>query len=140
MREIPPTAGLPLEWRDLWSSSGVSLETGLADFLQVPDAQITCSGTAAQIVTLTALQRQSTRRKVILPGFTCPLVALAVLHCGLQPVLCDLLPGHFDLDPDQLAELCDEDTLAIVATHLGGRVANLAPLLDIARSRGACVI
>ncbi len=140
MREIPPTAGLPLEWRDLWSSSGTSLETGLADFLQVSDVQITCSGTAAQIVTLTALRRQSARRKVILPGFTCPLVALAVLHCGLQPVLCDLLPGHFDLDPDHLARLCDEDTLAIVATHLGGRVANLAPLLAIARRTGASVI
>ena len=140
MREIPPTAGLPLEWRDLWSPSGVSLETGLTDFMQVPGVQITCSGTAAQIITLTALQRQSTRRKVILPGFTCPLVALAVLHCGLQPVLCDLLPGHFDLDPDHLARLCDEDTLAIVATHLGGRVANLAPLLAIASSSGARVI
>jgi dTDP-4-amino-4,6-dideoxygalactose transaminase len=140
LREIPPTAGLPLEWRDLWSSSGTSLETGLADFLQVSDVQITCSGTAAQIVTLTALRRQSARRKVILPGFTCPLVALAVLHCGLQPVLCDLLPGHFDLDPDHLARLCDEDTLAIVATHLGGRVANLAPLLAIARRTGASVI
>lgn len=140
MREVPPTAGLPLEAGDLWPCAGPSLETGLAGFLDVPAVQITCSGTAAQIVTLTALQRQSTRRKVILPGFTCPLVALAVLHCGLQPVLCDLLPGHFDLDPDHLARLCDEDTLAIVATHLGGRVADLAPVLAVARRTGASVI
>jgi dTDP-4-amino-4,6-dideoxygalactose transaminase len=120
--------------------TGASLEQGLADFLHVPEVQIECSGTAAQIVTLTALKAQSPRRKVILPAYTCPLVALAVLHCGLEPVLCDLQPDHFDLDHDQLADLCDENTLAIVPTHLGGRVADLAPVLEIARNTGTYVI
>ena len=139
MREVPPTAGLPLQWRDLLPS-GKSLEQGLATFLNVPAVQIACSGTAAQIVTLTALQRNSTRRQVILPAYTCPLVALAVLHCGLEPVLCDLRPDHFDLDHHQLAELCNDRTLAIIATHLGGRVADLTPVLEIARKHGAYVI
>ena len=112
----------------------------MADFIHLPAVQITCSGTAAQIITLTTLKRQSARRKVILPAYTCPLVALAVLHCGLQPVLCDLQLNNFDLDHNQLAALCDENTLAVIATHLGGRVANLTPLLEIARSRGAYVI
>lgn len=137
--EIPPTAGLPLAWRDLLPA-GASLEQGLADFIHVPAVQITCSGTAAQIIALTTLKRQSARRKVILPAYTCPLVALAVLHCGLQPVLCDLQPNNFDLDHNQLAALCDENTLAVIATHLGGRVANLSPVLEIARRRGAYVI
>jgi dTDP-4-amino-4,6-dideoxygalactose transaminase len=139
IKEIPPTAGLPLTWRDLFPA-GASLEKGMADFIHLPAVQITCSGTAAQIITLTTLKRQSARRKVILPAYTCPLVALAVLHCGLQPVLCDLQPNSFDLDHNQLAALCDENTLAVIATHLGGRVANLSPLLEIARSRGAYVI
>jgi len=139
VREIPPTAGLPLTFGDLLPT-GASLEQGLADFLQVPAVQIECSGTAAQIVALTALKQQSPRRKVILPAYTCPLVALAVLHCGLEPVLCDLRPGHFDLDHDQLAALCDENTLAVIATHLGGRVADLAPVLAIAKNAGAYVI
>ncbi|MES2238175.1 MAG: DegT/DnrJ/EryC1/StrS family aminotransferase [Pseudomonadota bacterium] len=139
MREIPPTAGLPLTWRDLFPA-GASLEQGLADFIHVPAVQITCSGTAAQIITLTTLKKQSPRRKVILPAYTCPLVALAILHCGLQPVLCDLQPDHFDLDHDRLAALCDANTLAIIATHLGGRVAHLSPVLDIARTSGAYVI
>ena len=119
MREIPPTAGLPLTWRDLFPA-GASLEQGLADFIHVPAVQITCSGTAAQIITLTTLKKQNPRRKVILPAYTCPLVALAILHCGLQPVLCDLQPDHFDLDHDRLAALCDANTLAIIATHLAG--------------------
>jgi len=139
LREIPPTAGLPLKWSDLLPS-GETLEQGLAGFLHVPAVQIECSGTAAQIVTLTTLKRQSPRRKVILPAYTCPLVALAVLHCGLEPVLCDLQPDHFDLDHQHLAELCDAETLAIIATHLGGRVANLTPVLEIARKHGVYVI
>jgi len=139
LREIPPTAGLPLKWSDLLPS-GETLEQGLAGFLRVPAVQIECSGTAAQIVTLTTLKRQSSRRKVILPAYTCPLVALALLHCGLEPVLCDLQPDHFDLDHQQLAELCDAETLAIIATHLGGRVANLTPVLEIARKHGVYVI
>jgi dTDP-4-amino-4,6-dideoxygalactose transaminase len=116
------------------------LKHGLAEFLHVPAVQIECSGTAAQIVTLTALKAQSSRRKVILPAYTCPLVALAVLHCGLEPVLCDLQADHFDLDHSQLASLCDDNTLAIIATHLGGRVADLAPMLQIARNTGSYVI
>jgi perosamine synthetase len=132
LREIPPTAGLPLTWSDFLPVRA-HFEQDLAIFLRVPSVQIECSGTAAQIVTLRTLQRNSARYKVILPAYTCPLVALAVLHCGLEPVLCDLRPGHFDLDHDQLARLCDATTLAIIPTHLGGRVADLAPVLEIAR-------
>ncbi len=139
MREVPPTAGLPLVWRDL-IPAGHHLEHDLADFLQVPEVQITCSGTAAQIITLRTIQRESKRRKVILPAYTCPLVALAVLHCGLDPVLCDLAPGHFDFDPVKLSALCDDDTLAIVATHLGGRVANLDLILELASDYGIWVL
>ncbi|HEU4709559.1 MAG TPA: DegT/DnrJ/EryC1/StrS family aminotransferase [Methylophilaceae bacterium] len=136
---MPPTAGLPLRLHDLLPS-GRDFGQELAAFLDVPSVQLTCSGTAAQIIALTAFQRLSGRRKVILPAYTCPLVALAVFRCGLTPVLCDLAPDHFDLDHTRLAELCDAETLAIIATHLGGRVANLAPVLEIAARHGAHVI
>jgi dTDP-4-amino-4,6-dideoxygalactose transaminase len=139
VREIPPTAGLPLCWRDLLSL-GHDFEADLATFLDAPLPQITCSGTAAEIITLRSFQNGSERRQVILPAYTCPLVALAVLHCGLTPVLCDLAPDHFDLDHERLAALCGPQTLAIVVTHLGGRVANLAPVLHIAARHGAYVI
>ena len=139
MREVSPTAGLPLSWRDLMPS-GASLEQKLAAFLCQPDTQIECSGTAALIVALVTLQRTSSRRSVVIPAYTCPLVALAVAHCGLKPVLCDTRRNHFDLCPESLAAVCDEDTLAIIPTHLGGRVADLAAAAAIAKSVGACVV
>lgn len=139
MREVPPTAGLPLSWRD-FMPSGASLERNLAAFLGLPDVQIECSGTAALIVALATLTRMSSRRSVVIPAYTCPLVALAVAHCGLNPVLCDTRNNHFDLCPESLAAVCGEDTLAIIPTHLGGRVADLAAATAIAKSVGACVV
>jgi dTDP-4-amino-4,6-dideoxygalactose transaminase len=140
-REVPPTAGLPLHWRDFDPRhQSPSLEETLAAFLDVPSVQLECSGTAALIIALTTLKRASFRRSVIIPAYTCPLVALAVLHCGLVPVLCDLAPGSFDFCADTLARLCDSDILAIIATHLGGRVCDLARVTSIARRHGAFVI
>lgn len=139
-RETPPTAGLPIRWNDFVHTPPHSLETGLATLLDLPSPQIECSGTATLIVILTTLQRSSARRRVIIPAYTCPLVALAIGHCGLEPVLCDVRPGHFDLSPQALEEQCDKNTLAIVVTHLGGRVADLATATDVASRHGARVI
>ncbi len=140
LREVPPTAGLPLHWRDFLPASGHTFEAGLATFLHLPSAQIECSGTAALIVALTALKRSSARRSVVIPAYTCPLVALAVQHCGLKPVLCDLREDHFDLSPQALEKVCNDDTLAIVPTHLGGRVADIVGVKKIALRIGASVI
>jgi dTDP-4-amino-4,6-dideoxygalactose transaminase len=67
-------------------------------------------------------------------------VALAVAHCGLKLRLCDLAADGLGFDMAPLAALCDEDTLAIVPTHLAGRVAPVAPVLRLARGCGAFVI
>lgn len=142
LREVPPTAGLPLRLTDLLplSAGKTDFSAGIADFLGVPEVGVECSGTAALIVILQTLQRPGGRRKVIVPAYTCPLVALAVAHCGLQLVVCDVAPGSFALAPDRLAELCDGDTLAVIPTHLAGRVADLGPVLAVARANGAWVI
>lgn len=141
MREVPPTAGLPLRWRDfIPTRSGHSLEAALAAFVNVPEVRIECSGTAALIVMLEALKRGSTRRSVTVPAYTCPLVALAILHCGLLPVPCDVRANHFDFCPDALATLAGDDTLAIIPTHLGGRVADLSIAMEVAARVGASVI
>ena len=82
--EVPPTAGLPPRFGDLLPSSTPSLADQAMRFLGVEDVQVECSGTAALVVALTALQRQSKRTSVIVPAYTCPLVAIAVAHCRLK--------------------------------------------------------
>ncbi|MCW2246933.1 dTDP-4-amino-4,6-dideoxygalactose transaminase [Azospirillum fermentarium] len=143
-RELPPTAGLPLGWKDLLGAAVTrtppDFARDAARFLGVDDLLLTCSGTAALVVILTTLRRFSARRQVVVPAYTCPLVAIAVAHCGLDPVLCDLAPGSLDLDPAALRRLCGADTLAVVPTHLAGRVADVATAAAIARAAGAWVI
>jgi dTDP-4-amino-4,6-dideoxygalactose transaminase len=138
--EVPPTAGLPPRFGDLLPSRTPSLATQAAGFLGVEDVQTECSGTAALVVALTALQRRNRRTSVIVPAYTCPLVAIAVAHCGLKMRLCDLAPGSIDMDAAALASLCDDDTLAIVPTHLGGRVADIDTAIACAHRVGAAVI
>jgi dTDP-4-amino-4,6-dideoxygalactose transaminase len=137
----PPTAGLPLRLADLRPGGDDGLAPALARFLGLEDVLVTCSGTAALVIALTALRRLSPDRDaVVVPAYTCPLVALAVARCGLRLVLCDLLPASLDLDPAGLAACCDARTLAIVPTHLGGRVADAGPARIRARAVGARVI
>jgi dTDP-4-amino-4,6-dideoxygalactose transaminase len=140
MMEVPPTASLPLGWRDLWGPDPPPLAERAATFLDLPQVQVECSGTACLIVALMALRAMSPRRTVIIPAFTCPLVPLAVAHCGLRVQLCDLAADHFDMDHRMLARLCNDDTLAVVPTHLAGRVANVARARAHARAAGAWVI
>jgi len=139
--EIPPTAGLPPRLADLWPARGPALDERAAAFLGVDAVQVECSGTAALVVALETLRRGSSdRRAVVVPAYTCPLVAFAVAHCGLELRPCDLIRGGIDFDPVALERCCDGDVLAVVPTHLGGRVAELGPTLAVARRVGAFVI
>ena len=138
--EVPPTAGLPLRWRDLRGRDSPQLAERAAAFLGLPEVQIECSGTACLIVALLALRTLSSRRTVIIPAFTCPLVPLAIEYCGLRVQLCDLAEDHFDMDPEVLASRCNDDTLAVIPTHLAGRVANVNAAWTHAKGVGAWVI
>jgi len=77
---------------------------------------------------------------VVVPAYTCPLVAIAVRSLGLHLRLCDSRPGHFDMDPAALARACRADTLAVVPTHLAGLVADVDMARTIAHQAGAWVI
>jgi len=139
--EAPPTAGLPLRWSDLRPGGDAGLGSALAHFLGVPAVQIECSGTAALVIALSALRAAQPRRdEIVAPAYTCPLVALAAAHCGLRLRLCDLRPGSLDLCTGSLAALCGPRTLAVLPTHLAGRVTDVAPARAIAHAAGARVI
>ena len=138
--ELPPTASLPLRLTDL-RPGPASLAGDVAAQLGTPPLELTCSGTAALLVALAALRElKPQRHRVVIPAYTCPLVPLAVHQAGLEPVLCDLRPGHYDMDPHALRAACDERTLAILPTHLAGRVADVDDALAVANNVGAHVI
>ncbi len=139
-QELPPTAGLPLRWRNLLPGAP-ALASELATQLGTPALQLECSGTASLLIALTTLRElQPGRRRVVVPAYTCPLVAIAVWRAGLELQLCDLRAGHYDMDPAALRAACDERTLAIIPTHLAGRVADVDDTREVALKVGAYVI
>ena len=139
-RELPPTAGLPLRLTDLWPGRAPFAEQ-VAAWLGVEHLQLECSGTAAMVVALHAMHHLRPQRdEVIVPAWTCPLVALAIHRAGLKPRLCDLAPNHFDMDMAQLCEIASPRTLAIVPTHIAGRVADVNAALDVGHRVGAYVL
>ncbi len=140
-RQLPPTAGLPLHWRDL-AGRHADFSADLAQALGIPPPLLTCSGTAALIIALRTLQqRQPDRYQVIVPAWTCPLVALAVHYCpSLKIIPCDIRRGSINFDRQKLAQLCGSQTLAIVVTHLAGRVADTDYAIHVATANGAAVI
>lgn len=143
MREItvPPTAGLPLQLRDFLPWGAGDFSTQLAAWLGVRSVQLECSGTSALMVALRTLKRlKPERSEVIAPAYTCPLIALAIAQCGLQLRLCDLRSDALDMDADCLSQLCSEKTLAVLPTHLCGRVADVNAALQCAHAVGAYVI
>lgn len=138
---IPPTAGLPLRLADLRPWGDADLAAALARWLGVAAVQLECSGTSALMVALRTLKAlKPGRGEVIAPAYTCPLVALAVAQCGLRLRLADLRADALDMDPQALRALCSERTLAVLPTHLCGRVADVAMALECARAVGAYVI
>ena len=128
LRELPPTAGLPLQAGDLLPGrAGTPDDFGRA--LQLPAPILTSAGSAALWILLESLKAERPgRTRVVVPAFTCPLVAIAVHQAGLELRLCDTRPGHFDFDLDPLRRLCDGDTLAVIADRYGTTVEELLRL------------
>ena len=139
--EVPPTAGLPLRLSDLLPGRHAQVVEILAQQLGTPPLLLTCSGTVALLLALKALSSIAPdRRVVVVPAYTCPLVAIVVHSLGLELRLCDSHAGHFDMDPHALAAACDTRTLAVIPTHIGGLVADVDAAVAAARAVGAWVI
>jgi len=133
---------LPLSWGDYLRKPGLSFAEGLGRWPGLPDPIMACSGTAALVVVLKTLHRlRPNRNTVIVPAYNCPLVPLALrLVPGLRAIVCDTVFCGIDFDLHQLDRLCDERTLAVIPTHLGGRVADIRAAGDVAARCGAFVI
>lgn len=94
----------------------------------------TASGTAGLVATLHAME---IRGPVIVPSFTFPATAQAVLAAGCRPVLCDVSAETWELDPRKLAMAIGrlyerERPGAIIHVRAFGFCRDLAPIEDVA--------
>ena len=93
------------------------------------------SGSAALLLALKSLKLISNRQQVVIPAYTCPSVLASVIKAGLEPVLCDLKPDSFQMDPDQVTSKIGADTLAVIAVHLFGIPEDIKCLRKLTRRK-----
>ena len=133
-RELPPTSGLPPRFADLYREPPFALPDLLAASLGTDRVTLTCSGSAALVIAFDYVKQFAIGRDIVLPAFTCPLVAYAALKAGLTVSLCDTMPSRFDMDMGMLARIINPDTLAVVPTHFGGHLTPVTPVRGLLRS------
>jgi perosamine synthetase len=97
------------------------------------------SGTAALHLALEALNIGPTD-EVIIPSFTLIVSANVVCLAGATPVLVDVRPDTWCLDPALIEEKITARTKAIMAVHMYGHPCDMGPILEIAGRHGLAVI
>jgi dTDP-4-amino-4,6-dideoxygalactose transaminase len=124
-----------LDSRVWWRTPGTQtpqFEREFAAYHQARHGIAVTNGTAAIEVVLAALGI-GLEDEVIVPDFTFVATASAVLSAGALPVLADVDPTTYCLDPERAEAAITEHTKAIIAVHMAGHPADLDRLSEIAR-------
>lgn len=107
------------------------LEQDLCTYTGARNSIVVGNGTDALILMLRAAG-VGAGDEVIVPAYTFFASASSVLHVGAEPVLMDVLPGSYGLDPDRVVEAVTSRTKAIMAVHLFSQMADMSALREIA--------
>ncbi len=78
--------------------------------------------------------------EVIVPDFTHPATANAVVRVGADPVIVDVNRDTYNIDPDEVAAAVTENTSALLPVSWGGQPLHADPLRDIAEDNDLAII
>lgn len=129
-----------------WAGSrGRELERRFAEWASdgssggAPTYAVSVSSGSAGLHAALAAHGVKTGDEVILPSHTFIATAFAVIQAGAVPVFCDVARDH-TLDPHAVEALLTPRTRAVIVVHLFGTVADMDPILRLARARNLSVI
>lgn len=112
-----------------------AFENMIAEYVGRTHAIATNSGTAAIQCALEGLGI-GVGDEVIVPDFTFPACANAVVACGAKPVLADIDLDTFNINVESLKEKIGPDTRAVMPVDLFGLPAELETVAGICAERG----
>jgi dTDP-4-amino-4,6-dideoxygalactose transaminase len=132
--------------RSAWIGTGPRVARFEADFAAykgMPHAVAVSSCTAALHLSLLAADlgtgTQEPAEVITTPMTFCATVN-AILHAGCKPVLADIDPLTFNIDPNEIERRITPRTRAIVPVHFAGRPCEMDAIMDIARRHNLKVI
>jgi dTDP-4-amino-4,6-dideoxygalactose transaminase len=131
-----------LESRVWWRTPGtktLEFEGKFARFHGARHGIAVTNGTAALEVTMAALGIGG-GDEVIVPNFTFVATASAVLFVNALPVLVDVDPQTYCIDPQLTEAAITPRTKATIAVHMGGHPSDLDRLTDIASRHSVALV
>lgn len=78
--------------------------------------------------------------EIITTPFTFVASVNPIIHLGAKPVMVDIDPITFNIDPDKIEEKITKRTKAILPVHYGGQAADMDKILRIAKKHNLKVI
>jgi perosamine synthetase len=114
-------------------------EKGFADYCGARHAIMLSNGTVAIHLCLVS-RGIGPGDEVIVPDLTFVATASAVKHAGATPVLVDVDPATYCIDPQHVESAITPRTKAIIAVHLFGHPANMTALREIADRHGLFLV
>jgi len=131
-----------LESRVWWRTPGtrtLEFEEAFASYHGARHGIAVTNGTAALEVTMAALGINH-GDEVIVPNFTFVATASAVLFANALPVLVDVDPETYCIDPALAEAAITPRTKAIIAVHMGGHPADLDRLQELCKRNGLYLV
>ena len=116
-----------------------AFEREFADYTHTRHAVGLNSGTSALHLALLAVGVKP-GDEVITVSFTFIATASAIVYAQARPVFVDVCPDTLTLDPALLERAITPRTKAIIPVHLHGQMADMEPILAIAKRHGLAVI
>lgn len=126
-------------WGQYHGEHVAGLEAELAEFHEVAHAITCASGTLAVEAALRAL-KVAAGDEVVMAAYDYESNFLTLHALGAKPVLVDVHPTNWQLDPARLDAAISPQTKAILCSHLHGGLVPMREVVAIARARGIGVV
>lgn len=120
-------------------SEVAAFEEEYTAYCQVEHAIGVNSGTSALHLALLAAGIGPGDEVITIP-FTFVATVAAIVYTGATPVFVDIEPRSFTIDVAQIEQAITDRTKAILPVHLYGQMADMDPILEIARRHNLIVI
>ncbi|MGH2571660.1 MAG: DegT/DnrJ/EryC1/StrS family aminotransferase [bacterium] len=125
-----------------WVAQGPTTDAFEAEFAAAVGAPhaiaVSSCTTALHLAVIAAGARPGD--EVILPSFTFPATANAVLYEGATPVLVDVDPATLNVDVAQVAAAIGKRTKAVIGVHLFGFPCEIEALRELCDERGVFLV